>query len=77
MQENSSKKTNQRQQKPPNEQEYSNEDCLSPKMCKGKHKKYAPKEEFVKNAEQLFKNQDVRIVNTEVECRAIVDELRR
>lgn len=54
-----------------------NEDCLSPKMCRGKHQKYEPSESFVKNAEQLFKNQEVRIVNTVDECRAVISELKR
>lgn len=56
-----------------------NEDdgCLSKKMCRGKHKKYDPSETSLKNAEVLFKDQKIQIINTEEECRAIVSELRR
>lgn len=56
---------------------YANEECLSPKLCKGKHKKLEPNETFLKCAENLFKDQEIKIVNTLDECRAVISELRR
>lgn len=50
--------------------------CLEPRMCKGKHKKFEPNEEFLKNAKEVFRNQRIKVVNTVQECEDVVNELR-
>lgn len=70
------KKANQKTSENTNQNAYANDECLSKKICKGKHKKMEPNETFVKNAEKLFKNHVVKVVNTQDECLAAITELR-
>lgn len=54
-----------------------NGDCLSPKLCKGKHKYFVHNELSLKRTEEVFKGQKIMIVNTPDECKAAISELRK
>lgn len=66
-----------KEEKPPsatqNKKLYANWECLALNICRGKHLKV----ESDITAKQLFEDQQIKIVRTEDECRAVVSELRR